>query len=376
MRASSSVVRDAERTSIVRSAPEGQPSAPVPAGRNRANHPLVRYLLIRFGISILLVFGVTLVTFTLQSFVGGDPVQASLGEQASNNPQIVKEFRAKMGLDKPLPVRYVTYVGNLLHGDLGTSWQTNTPVAPQLQKAFPATAELATAAILVSIVLGIGLGLLSALKRGRVADHLIRAVTLVGISAPTFWLALLAYYFIFFRLHLLPGSGRLDPGAIAPPNVTGFYTIDSALAGQWATFSDALGHLILPASVLALSTIGLLTRFARSSVLEVLNLDYVRAARAKGLAPSAVSFRYVLRGALIPIITLVGIAFGSLLSGAVLTETIFGWNGIGQFAYNASTHLDMPSVMGVGLLVGVVFIAINFIVDILYGVLDPRVRRA
>lgn len=315
-------------------------------------------------------------TFTLQTMVGGDPVQASLGEQASTNPEIVKEFRAKMGLDRPLPVQYLSYVGNLFRGDLGTSWQTNTPVAPQLQRAFPATAELATAAIAVSIVLGIGLGLLSALKRGKVTDHIIRAVTLVGISAPTFWLALVGYYFIFFRLHLLPGSGRLDPGAIAPPNVTGFYTIDAALAGQWATFGDAVGHLVLPATVLALSTIGLLTRFARSAVLEVLNLDYVRAARAKGLARSAVSFRYVLRGAMVPIITLVGIAFGSLLSGAVLTETIFGWNGIGQFAYNASTHLDMPSVMGVGLLVGVVYIAINFIVDIAYGLLDPRVRRA
>ncbi len=342
----------------------------------RSAHPLARYLLIRLGISLLLVIGVTIVTFSLQSLVGGDPVQASLGEQASANPEIVKEFRARLGLDKPLPVQYAVYMGRLAHGDLGTSWQTDNAVLPDLEQAFPATAELATAAILVSVILGIGLGMVAALRRGRILDHLIRAVTLIGISAPTFWLALVAYYFIFFQLHLLPGSGRLAPGAIAPPHVTGFYTIDAAIAGQWTTFGDAIGHLVLPAAVLALATIGLLTRFARSSVLEVLNLDYVRAARAKGLASSAVTFRYVLRGALIPIITLVGIAFGSLLSGAVLTETIFQWNGIGQYAYNASTHLDMPAVMGVGLLVGIIYIAINLIVDMAYGVLDPRVRRA
>lgn len=330
----------------------------------------------RLAVGVLLVFGVTLVTFSLASLVPGDPVQAALGEQASANPEIVKQFREDMGLDKPLPVQYFTYLSNLVQGDLGTSVQTKTPVAIELQRAFPATAELAMAAIILSILIGIGLGLWAALRRGKATDHIIRIVSLVGISAPTFWLALVAYYFVFFKLRLLPGSGRLSPGAIPPPNLTGIYTIDSAVAGQWATFGDAMGHLILPGAVLALSTIGLLTRFARSSVLEVLNLDYIRAARAKGLAPSAVTFRYVLRGALVPIITVAGIAFGSLLSGAVLTEKIFAWHGIGEYAYNGATRLDLPAVMGVGLLVGITYIAINLIVDVLYGFLDPRVRRA
>jgi len=330
----------------------------------------------RLGVGVLLVFGVTIVTFTLANLVPGDPVQAALGEQASNNPAIVAQFREDMGLDKPLPVQYITYLGNLIQGDLGTSVQTKTPVALELQRAFPATAELATGAIVLSALLGTGLGLWAALRRGKATDHIIRIVSLAGISAPTFWLALVAYYIVFYQLRLLPGSGRLSPAAIPPPNVTGFYTIDSALAGQWGTFMDAVSHLILPASVLALATIGLLTRFARSSVLEVLGLDYVRAARAKGLPPSTVTFRYVLRGALVPIITVVGIAFGSLLSGAVLTEKIFAWHGIGEYAFNGATRLDLPAVMGVGLIVGITYIFINLLVDVLYGFLDPRVRRA
>lgn len=339
-------------------------------------HPLARYLLTRLGIGVVLAFGITLVTFTLANLVPGDPVQAALGEQASANPAIVQQFREDMGLDKPLPVQYVTYLGNLLQGDFGVSVQTRTPVALELQRAFPATAELATAAILLSILVGIGLGLIAALRRGKTVDHVIRLVSLLGISAPTFWLALVAYYVVFYQLRLLPGSGRLSPGAVPPPNVTGFYTIDSVLAGQWATFGDALSHLILPGTVLALSTIGLLTRFARSSVLDVLSLDYVRAARAKGLPSSAVTLRYVLRGALVPIITVLGIAFGSLLSGAVLTEKVFAWHGIGEYAYNGATRLDLPAVMGVGLVVGITYILINLAVDVLYGFLDPRVRRA
>jgi peptide/nickel transport system permease protein len=349
---------------------------PVPDVRHtrRYLHPLLRYILIRIGLGVVLVFGVTLVTFSLTNLVPGDPVQAVLGEQASANPEIVRQFRADMGLDKPLPVQYAIYIGNLLQGDLGVSAQTKTPVASDLAVAFPATVELAVAAIVVSVFIGIGLGMWGALRRGRITDHVIRIVSLIGISIPTFWLALVVYYVFFFKLHALPGSGRLSPITIPPPNVTGFYTIDSLIAGQWGTFMDALGHLVLPASVLALFTIGLLTRFARSSVLEVLNMDYVRAARAKGLPSRAVVMRYVLRGALVPIITVVGISFGSLLSGAVLTEEVFSWHGIGQYAYNGATHLDLPVVMGVGLIVGVIYILVNLIVDVIYGFIDPRVR--
>lgn len=359
---------------IVRAAREGDDTDGGERGRTRGVPLLARYILLRLGMAVILAFGVTLVTFSLANLVPGDPVQAALGEQASGNPEIVEQFRQDMGLDQPLPVQYVTYMSNLFQGDLGTSTQTQAPVAQELRSAFPATAELATAAIVVAVLLGVALGLWAALRRGRTTDHLIRVVSLVGISIPTFWLAILVYFFVFFQLRLLPGSGRLSPLTIPPPRVTGFYTIDSLLAGQWATFGDATLHLIMPASVLALGVIGLLTRFARSSVLEVLNMDYVKAASAKGLPPRTVVFRYVLRGALVPIIAVVGIAFGSLLAGAVLTEQVFAWHGIGELAFNAATKLDLPVVMGVGLLVGITYICVNLVVDIVYGFVDPRAR--
>lgn len=346
---------------------------PVTVAKTRV-HPLARYLAARLGLSVLLVFGVTLVTFILTNLVPADPVQAALGEQAAADPAIVAQFRQQAGLDKPLPVQYLGYLGRLVTGNLGTSNQTRLPVAQEIGKAFPATAELALVAIVISIFIGVGLGLWAALRRGKAADHAIRAVSLIGLSVPTFWLALLMYYIFFFKLRVFPGSGRLSPIAIAPPQVTGLYTVDSLLAGQLDTFWDALSHLILPAIVLALYTVGLLTRFSRSSVLDVLNQDYVKAARAKGLPARTVVTRYVLRGALVPIITIVGLAFGSLLSGTVLVETVFAWHGIGQYAFTAATKLDLPAVMGVGLVVGIVYIGINFLVDVLYGVIDPRVR--
>jgi peptide/nickel transport system permease protein len=223
-------------------------------------------------------------------------------------------------------------------------------------------------------VIGLGLGLIAALRHNRLSDQVIRVVSLLGISVPTFWLAVAVYFLFFFALHWAPGSGRLDPADTPPPTVTGLYTVDALLAGQPGVFLDALSHLVLPGLVLTLYTVGLLVRFARSAILDVLNQDYVRAARAKGLPPGRVVFRYVFRGALLPILTIVGLAFGSLLSGTVLTEQVFAWGGIGQYAFRAATALDLPAVLGVGLIVGVVYIATNFVIDVIYGVVDPRVR--
>jgi peptide/nickel transport system permease protein len=355
--------------------PESSKTAPTKSAR-AGLHPLARYLGIRLGLTVLLMFGVTLVTFTLTNLVPADPVQAALGEQAAADPAIVAQFRENAGLDKPLPVQYVTYVTNLLHGDLGTSQQTRGAVADELGRAFPATAELALTAIVISIVIGVGLGMWAALKRRTITDQMIRVVSLIGISVPSFWLALVVYFVFFSQLHWFPGSGRLSPAAIPPPTVTGLFTVDSLLAGQVDTFLDAVAHLILPASVLALYTIGLLTRFARSAILEVLDLDFVRAARAKGLPGRVVVTRYVLRGALVPIITVLGVAFGSLLSGTVLVEKVYSWHGLGEYAYSAATKLDLPAIMGVGLVVGFVYIGLNFLVDVLYGFIDPRVRVA
>ena len=336
--------------------------------------PLLRYVLIRVGISILLIWGVTIVTFLLTNLVPTDPVAAILGDRAAADPEIVAQTRQRLGLDEPLIVQYFTYLSNLLHGDLGVSNQTRVPVLESIGQVFPASIELGIGAIVISVLLGLMLGLASALKQNTFIDHAIRTLSLIGISAPTFWIAAVGYYVFFFQLRVVPGAGRLDPWMTPPPRVTGLFTLDSLLAGQTATFANALGHLILPSCVLALFTIGLLTRFSRSSVLDIIKQDYVTAARAKGLPRRTVVFKYIFRGALVPIITVVGLAFGTLLSGAVLTETVFAWNGIGQYAFRGATTLDLPVIMGVGLVIGIVYILVNFIVDLIYGFVDPRVR--
>ncbi|ARJ03906.1 putative D,D-dipeptide transport system permease protein DdpB [Cnuibacter physcomitrellae] len=342
----------------------------------RAAHPFLRYALRRVITSLLLVVGVTLVTFILTNLVPGDPVAAALGQRAAEDPAIVAQFRAQYGLDQPLVVQYFTYLGNLLHGDLGVSTTTHNPVASDLAKALPATLEIAIGAIVLSVIIGVVLGTIAAHRRGKASDHVLRVVSLAGLSVPTFWLALVLYYVFYFQLHIAPGSGRLSSDYTTPPTVTGMYTVDALLVGQLDTFLDAMAHLFLPVLVLTLYTVGLLTRFVRTAVLEVLDQDYVRAARAKGLPGRTVIWSYVLRGASIPILTVVGLAFGSLLSGTVLVEAIFAWPGIGSYAYQAASHLDLPGVMGVGLLIGVMYLLVNLVVDLLYGVLDPRVRLA
>lgn len=344
------------------------------AAPRRTLPPLLRYILVRAGVSILLLFGVTIVTFTLTNLVPADPVQAALGERAAADPEIVAKFRTEMGLDKPLIVQYFTYLYNVFHGDLGVSNQTRVPVAQGLLQAFPATAELALVAMTFAIIAGLALGARAAVKRNQFEDQAIRVLSLIGLSVPTFWLALIAYYFLFYRARLLPGSGRLAPSLTPPRHITGMYVVDGVLTGNFAAAFDAFQHLLLPASVLALFTLGLLTRFTRSSVLEVLDMDYIKAARAKGLPSRTIMMGYVMRGALVPIITIIGLAFGSLLSGTVLVEKIFAWHGLGEYAFLAATKLDLPAVMGVGLVVGMIYIGINFVVDILYGVIDPRVR--
>jgi peptide/nickel transport system permease protein len=338
------------------------------------SNPLARYLLRRLGVSALLIVGVTLVTFVLTNLVPGDPVAANLGQRAAENPATVAAYRAHYGLDRPLPVQYVTYLGNLVQGDLGESQQTHRPVLTDLQSAVPATLEIAIGAIVLSVLIGVGFGVVAAVRRGRLADSALRLVSLLGISVPTFWLALVAFYVFSFQLDLAPGSGRLAPATTPPSHVTGLYTVDALLAGEWETFGDALAHLMLPTLVLTLYTVGLLTRFTRSAVLEVLEQDYVRSARAKGLPGRTVLVRYVLRAAMVPILTVVGLAFGALLSGTVLVEEIFAWPGLGSYAYQAASHLDLPAVMGVGLIVGIIYLVINLVVDLLYGVIDPRVR--
>jgi peptide/nickel transport system permease protein len=335
---------------------------------------LGRFLLRRLGIGLVLVIGITLVAFILTHLVPGDPAAANLGQGAINDPAAVKAFDHKYGLDKPVPEQYVIYLGHLLRGDLGISEQSHRAVTTDLRNYVPATMELAIFAIILCVIFGVVLGVLAAMYRGRVLDGLLRVLSLIGVSIPTFWLALLVFFIFFYRLGWFPSGGRLNPGVAAPRQITGLYTVDALLEGNWSLFTDAFDHLIMPSFVLGVYTVGLILRFTRASVLEILGNDYVRTARAKGLREWTVIRRHVMRPALVSIATVFGVAFGSLLSGTVLVESIFSWPGIGQYAYNSAVNLDLPAIMGVSMVVAIIYIVINLLVDILYSVLDPRIE--
>ncbi|HJQ00730.1 MAG TPA: ABC transporter permease [Jatrophihabitans sp.] len=351
-------------------------ASPPDARSGRRQHDLAHYLARRVAIGAVLVVGTTLIAFLLTQLVPGDPAAANLGQRAISDPAAVAAFRQQNGLDRPLPVQYLIYLGHLLRGNLGISQQSHRPVRADLSEYVPATIELALFAIVVSLLLGVLFGVLAAITRDRWPDQVLRVVSLAGVSMPTFWIALVAFYLFFFKLGWVPGGGRLDPGEPAPGHATGLYTVDALLHGQWQLFVSAVRHLVLPGLVLATYTIGMLLRFTRASVLEVLGNDYVRAARAKGLPERVVIGRHVLRPALVGIITVAGVAFGSLLSGTVLVENIYSWPGIGQYAFRSATNLDLPAIMGVSLVVAIVYIALNIVVDVLYGTIDPRIRLA
>lgn len=338
--------------------------------------PVYQYILRRLALTIPLIIGVTLIAFIISHAVPADPVTANLGQKAMSDPEIVAAFRAEWGLDDPVPQQYFTYVTKLLQGDMGRSIKSRRAVAEDIRAFLPATIELASVAILFGVTIGILLGVLSSLFRNSWIDHVARFVSLLGVSLPVFWLALLALQIFYAQLGWAAGPGRLDVGLEPPPHVTGLYTIDAILAGQWDVFLNALHHLILPAIVLGSYTTGLITRVTRSAMLEVLGEDYVRTARAKGLASRKVVMRHAFRNALIPVVTVIGFSYGNLLAGAVLTESIFAWPGIGQYAYRASSSLDFPAIMGVSLVIALIFILVNLIVDVLYFWLDPRLRAA
>jgi peptide/nickel transport system permease protein len=331
-----------------------------------------RFAARRLAIGVLQVLGVTLITFCVVAVVPGDPAAANLGQSALGDPAVVANFRHHYGLDRPLPVQYGLYLWHLLHADLGESELTQRPVTADLRQYFPATLELALCAIVVALVLGIALGLCSALYHNRFPDRLIRFGSLAGISIPNFWLGLAAFYLFFYKLRWLPGEGRLSPALDPPRSITGLYTVDSLLTGNWADLGDAARHLVLPASVLACYTVSLITRFSRTSVLDVLGQDYIRAARAKGLPARILIPRHILRPALLQIVTIAGLAFGSLLSGAVLVEQVFSWPGLGQYAYRSATALNLPGITGVCIVIAIAYILVNLAVDILYAVIDPR----
>jgi peptide/nickel transport system permease protein len=336
--------------------------------------PLYKYVLRRVLFAIPLVLGITVVAFLIANAVPADPINANLPQSALGNERLVAAFRAKWGLDQPLHVQYLTYLGNLVQGDMGVSIRTSNPVFDDLRQFLPATVELATVSIFVGLLLGVTFGIVSAVWRNSVLDYAVRVFALIGVSFPVFLLALIGLTVLHAQLGWVAGPGRLGFLLSRPPHVTGLFTVDALLAGQWATFRNAASHLVLPSLVLGSYVSGIIARITRSSLLEVLYTDYIRTARAKGQREHFVVLRHGLSNALIPVVTLLGVLYGNLLAGAVLTEAIFAWPGIGRYAYRAATSQDFPAIMGVSMLIAFIYVVANFIVDVLYFFLDPRIR--
>ncbi|MFP1734621.1 ABC transporter permease [Lonsdalea quercina] len=322
---------------------------------------------------ILVVAGVCVITFIISHLIPGDPARLLAGDRASD--EMVRHIRQQLELDQPLYVQFIRYVGDLLHGDLGTSIRTGRLVLDDLRTFFPATLELAFFALLLALALGIPLGVLSAVYRNRWLDHMVRLLALTGISTPAFWLGLGVIVLFYGQLNLLPGGGRLDDWLDPPAHVTGFYTIDALLAKDGEAFWNSLQHLILPAVTLAFVHLGIVARQIRSAMLEQLSEDYIRTARASGLPAWRVILGYALPNALIPSVTVLGLALGDLLYGAVLTETVFSWPGMGAYVVSSIQALDFPAVMGFAVVVSLAYVAVNLVVDLLYLWIDPRIAR-
>jgi ABC-type dipeptide/oligopeptide/nickel transport system permease component len=333
-----------------------------------------RYILRRLAAMPFLILGIITVAFFISHSTHGDPLVSILGDRQMENPEVVAAARARWGLDKSLPEQYLIYVRNLLTGDLGVSIRTKRPVLQDLAARLPATLELVFAAMLIGTVSGVVLGVVAARYRDGLIDHLSRLFALIGSSLPVFWSGLILLYIFWVNLRWLPGPGRLDARTPAPQEVTGFFTVDALLAGDLPVFFEALHHLILPAFVLGWAVMGIISRLVRASMLDVLSQDYIRAARARGASETRVLYHHALRNALIPALTIIGFTFAYLITGAVLTETIFSWPGIGSYAVDAARNLDYPAIMGVTIIGGLAFLLTNLLTDVAYALADPRIE--
>ncbi len=314
---------------------------------------------------------VLIIIFSLVRVMPGDAAVTLLGPGATD--QQIADLRDQLALDEPMVKQFVTYLGNVAQGDFGTSLRSKQPIADDIRRALPATIELAVVALLMALLIGIPLGIVSAIRPGTVVDSLVRLFSLIGVSAPAFWLALLLQVLFGITWDLLPVSGRLD-SYYRPESITGFLLVDSLLQGNLGLFWNALEHLLLPAFVLAAFLIGTITRILRVSLLEEMSLDYVRTAMAKGLTARAVLAGHVLRNSLLPTITILGLKFTELLGGAILTETVFAWPGMGRYMYDAIATRDYPAIQAATLIFATIFILSSLVIDLLYGLLDPRIR--
>jgi peptide/nickel transport system permease protein len=331
-----------------------------------------KFILRRLLLLIPILFGLTVFIFLFIRLLPGDPAGAILGERAT--PESLERVRAALGLDRPLIEQYLEYLAGLLRLDLGSSFITGRDVADDFLQRFPATIELAVSAMLFALVLGIPLGLLTAKRRGTWVDSLGAVASLIGISIPIFFLGLMLKWAFAIQWPILPDSGRIDLIEYYIPRVTNFMTIDALIAGQPDAAVDALKHLILPAIALGTIPLAIIMRITRASVVDVLNEDYVRTANAKGLKSGTVDNRHVLRNALLPVVTVIGLQTGLLLGGAILTETIFGWAGVGKWIYDAVVNNDYQVIQSGVLLLALIFVLVNLIVDVSYAFLNPRIR--
>ena len=336
---------------------------------------MLQFILRRLGLVIPTFIGITLLTFAFVHMIPGDPVTIMAGERgisAERHAQMMTE----MGLDKPLYQQYFHYVKDVLHGDLGTSLKSRTPVLDEFVPRFKATLELGICAMLFAILVGIPVGVLAAVKRGSVFDHTAVGISLTGYSMPIFWWGIMLIMLVSVQLNLTPVSGRIDDSVFLDDSLplTGFMLIDTLIWGEPGDFKDAVMHMILPAIVLGTIPLAVIVRMTRSSMLEVLSEDYIRTARAKGLGRMRVIIVHALRNALLPVVTVIGLQVGTLLAGAILTETIFSWPGLGRWLIDALQRRDYPVVQGGVLLVAIMIILVNLLVDVLYGVVNPRIR--
>ncbi|KAA5969670.1 dipeptide ABC transporter permease DppB [Pantoea sp. M_9] len=336
---------------------------------------MLQFILRRLGLVIPTFIGITLLTFAFVHLIPGDPVLIMAGERGIS-PERHAQLMAQFGLDQPMWKQYISYINGVLHGDLGISLKSRIPVWEEFVPRFQATLELGICAMLFAIAVGIPVGVLAAVKRGSIFDHTAVGISLTGYSMPIFWWGIMLIMLVSVQLNLTPVSGRVSDTIFLDDShpLTGFMLIDTLLWGEEGDFKDAVMHMILPAIVLGTIPLAVIVRMTRSSMLEVLGEDYIRTARAKGLTRMRVIVVHALRNAMLPVVTVIGLQVGTLLAGAILTETIFSWPGLGRWLIEALQRRDYPVVQGGVLLVAILIILVNLLVDLLYGVVNPRIR--
>lgn len=332
----------------------------------------MKYLLKRLFQMIPSIFLVLLITFTLTRIVPGDPARMLAGEQAPE--EAVEAIREEMGLNKSIPEQFILYVGDILQGDLGTSYRTGKPVTEDFADRFPASIELALVSLNIAVFLGIPLGILASVKKDSISDYITRFLTLLGNSLPIFWIGFVLISLLYSQLEIIPAPfGRISRQINPPTNITGLYLVDSLITGDMVAFKNAFSYIITPAICLSLSSLAVISRMTRNNMLEVLNLDFIRTARSKGISDSKIIFKHGFRSILVPVLTVIGAQFGGLIGNAVVIETIFNWPGVGSYITTSILQTDYAPVQAFTVVSVFIYMGINLLLDILYTVVDPRI---